>query len=92
MDKKTRPSGCKLIAANGSNILTWHHQVLSVHQANGRRYTQDFLLADVTCPILKAIFFSTNIIAVDFCGQRLVDLNEPRVNAPCHSTQTQTQT
>ena len=74
-DKKTRPLGCKLIAANGSNILTWGHQLLSVHLANGRSYTQDFLLADVTRPILGANFFSANNIAIDLRGQRLIDLN-----------------
>ena len=51
MDKKTQPPGCKLVAANGSNILGWGHQLLSAHQANGRSYAQDFLLADVSRPI-----------------------------------------
>ena len=74
-DKKTRPPGCKLIAANGSNILTWGHQLLSVHLANGRSYPQDFLLADVTRPLLGASFFSANNIAIDLRGQHLIDLN-----------------
>ena len=74
-DKKTRPLGCKLIAANGSNILTWGHQLLSVHLANGRSYTQDFLLVDIMRPILGANFFSANNIAIDLRGQRLIDLD-----------------
>ena len=74
-DRKTRPPGCKLIAANGSNILTWGHQLLSVHLGNGRSYPQNFLLADVTHPILGANFFSANNIAIDLRGQRLIDLN-----------------
>ena len=75
MDKKTRPAGYKLIVANGSNIFPRSHQLLSVHLEHGRRYTQDFLLADVTRPVRGANFFSTNNIAIDLRDQQLIDLN-----------------
>lgn len=64
-----------LTAANGSKINTWGRRKLHLLLGNGRKYTQEFYLADVTRPILGANFFTSNNIAINLRSRRLIDLN-----------------
>ena len=64
-----------LMAANGLKIDTWGHRTLTLNFGNKRTFRQDFYLADVTCPILGANFFTANNVAIDVRSRRLIDLN-----------------
>ena len=66
-----RPSAL-LEAVNGSKIRTYGHKQITL-SVNGRKYAWQFLVADVTQPLLGADFLCSNTLMVDVKGQRLVD-------------------
>ena len=55
-DKRKRIPTENLTAANGSKINTWGRRVITFTLGQGKRYHQNFYLADVARPILGAIF------------------------------------
>ena len=72
LDTRTRQSGPPLLAANGSSIRTYGTHTLSLHFASNT-YQWDFVIADVSCPLLGADFLRSNSLLVDLKGKRLVD-------------------
>ena len=71
-------SGCiagtdtNLIAANSSRILTYGYQTLQLSFA-GSKYKWDFIVADVSTPIIGADFFTNFNLLVDVANRRLVN-------------------
>ena len=74
IDKKSRPPSDPLMAANGSLIKTWGKRKVPLLLGQGRSFTQEFHVADVTEPILGADFFITNDLAIDMARRRLIDM------------------
>ena len=55
-------------------VLQFAHMVASKqHSINVQRYVWQFIVADVTQPLLGADFLCSNTLMVDVKGQRLVD-------------------
>ena len=75
MEDRRRPAETPLAAANGTGIRTWGRRNIHLKLGN-RNFWQDFILADVTRPILGADFFATNYILPDLARKRLVDAEE----------------
>ena len=71
-------SGCSpgtdthLIAANGSRILTYGYKSLQLSFA-GSNYKWDFIVADVSIPIIGADFLANFNLLVDVANRRLVN-------------------
>ena len=90
LDRCTRQTGPSLLAANGSSIRTYGTRTLSLHFASNT-YQWNFVVADVSRPLLGADFLRSNSLLVDLQGKRLVDaatfhsvpLSSTRVFAPC---------
>ena len=61
-----------LLAANGSSIKTYGTRTLSLHFAFDT-YKWDFVITDVSRPLLGADFLRSNSLLVDLKGRRLVD-------------------
>ena len=72
LDTRTRQQGPPLLAANGSSIRTYGTRRLSLHFASNTYYW-NFIIADVTRPLLGADFLRSNSLLVDLEGKRLVD-------------------
>ena len=72
LDTRTQPPGPPLTAANGSSIRTYGTRRLSLHFASNE-YQWNFVIADVTRPLLGADFLRSNSLLVDLKGKRLVD-------------------
>ena len=72
LDTRTRQPGPPLLAANGSSIRTYGTRRLSFHFASNT-YHWNFIIADVTRPLLGADFLRSNSLLVDLKGKRLVD-------------------
>jgi transposase InsO family protein len=71
-DTRTRHAVPSLQAANGSTIRTYGSREMTL-TINGRNFTWNFILADVTQPLIGADFLCANTLMVDIKGQRLVD-------------------
>ena len=67
---RTRQPGPPLLAANGSSITTT--RTLCLHFAS-KTYQWNFLLANVTHPLLGADFLRSHSLLVNLKGRRLVD-------------------
>ena len=71
-------SGCttgtdtNLIATNGSRILTYSCKTLQLSFA-GSKYKWDFIVADVSTPIISADFLTNFNLLVDMANRRLVN-------------------
>ena len=75
LEDRRKPTQTPLAAANGTGIKTWGRR--TIHLKLGKRdFWQEFILAEVTRPILGADFFSTNYILPDLARKRLVDGSE----------------
>ena len=72
LDKRTRPLGPCLIAANGSSIKTYGTNTLSICFAS-KTYQWTFTIAEVSRPLLGADFLRSNALLVDLQRKRLVD-------------------
>ena len=72
LDTRTKQPGPPLLAANGSSIKTYGTRRLSLHFASNT-YHWNFIIADVTRPLLGADFLRSNSLLVDLKGKRLVD-------------------
>ena len=86
---RTKQPGPQLLAANGSSIRTFGTRTLSLHFASNA-YQWDFIVAEVSRPLLGADFLLSNSQLVDLKGKRLMDaatyhsiaLHSTRVSAP----------
>ena len=71
-------SGCiagtdtNLIAANGSRMLTYSYKTLQLSFA-GSKYKWDFIVADISTPIIGADFLANFNLLVDMANHRLVN-------------------
>ena len=83
LDTRTRQLGPPLVAANGSSIRTYGTRTLSLHFASGT-YQWNFIVADVSRPLLGADFLRSNSLLVDLKRKRLVDAASYH-SAPLHS-------
>lgn len=72
-DKSHGPSGFQLHAANGSKIRTYGTRFAKTGLGLRRRFSWNFLLADVTNAIIGADFLSHFGLLVDLGHRRLVD-------------------
>ena len=75
MEDRKRATQAPLRAANSSLINTWGKR--NIRLTLGKRsYWQEFILAEVTRPILGANFFATNFVLPDLARKRLLDGSE----------------
>ena len=72
LDTRTGQSGPSLKAANGSSIKTYGVRTTTLKLAS-RQFKWNFIIADVTRPLLGADFLRANALLVDLKGKRLVD-------------------
>lgn len=72
LETRTRKPGPPLLAANGSSIQTYGTRTLSLSFLS-KTYMWNFLLADVSRPLLGADFLRAHSLLVDLKGKRLVD-------------------
>ena len=72
------PKTQSLIAANGTQITTWGRKNIKLHfgVGNGRAFTQEFYVANVTEPILGADFFINNKLVIDLANSCLLDIHD----------------
>ena len=71
-DTRSGCTGPKLEAANGTIIRSYGTRNISL-KINGCSFTWEFVIADVTQPLLGADFLCSYNLMVDIKGQRLVD-------------------
>ena len=69
--RSTQP-GVSLVAANGSTIRTFGKRTITLRFAM-KQYKWDFVIAEVSRPLLGADFLQANSLLVDLKGKRLVD-------------------
>ena len=72
LDTRIEQPGHTLTAANGSRINTCGTRTVSLHIAS-RKYKWNFVVADVSRPLLGADFLRSESLLVDLKGKRLVD-------------------
>ena len=72
LDTRSHHPSALLEAVNGSKIRTYGHKQITL-SINGRKYVWQFMVADVTQPLLGADFLCSNTLMVHVKGQRLVD-------------------
>ena len=72
LDTRTNEAGPSLKAANGSSIKTYGVRSTKLRFAS-RQYKWNFVVADVSRPLLGADFLPANSLLVDLKGKRLVD-------------------
>ena len=72
LDTRSHRPSAWLEVVNGSTIRTYGHKQITL-SINGRKYVWQFVVADVTQPLLGADFLCSNTLMVDVKGQRLVD-------------------
>ena len=65
--------GGLIITANGQSLKIYGTKRIHIVIAN-KKYTWDFIVADVTLPILGADFLAAHKLAVDIAGQRLIPI------------------
>ena len=68
------PTNIRLTAANGSPIHTYGTCPVEI-TISGKTYTWDFIIADVTLPIIGADFLAQFHLLVDVHHRRLIDAN-----------------
>lgn len=73
LNKSSKPALLKLYAANNTRINTYGNQRFSLDLGLRRQFIWDFVVADVSRPILGADFLNRFGLLVDVCRQRLVD-------------------
>lgn len=71
-DARSQTSDLQLEAANGSTIATYGKKSFTL-SFNGRKFQWEFVIANVTQPLLGADFLCAHTLMVDVQGQRLVD-------------------
>ena len=69
---RTKPCGQALQAANGSTIRTYGTRMVPLYIGT-RRYEWNFVIANVSRPLLGADFLRANTFLVDLAGKTLVD-------------------
>lgn len=67
------PSDFKLYAANSSSIKTYGKQLISLDLGLRRRFKWNFIIADVSRPIIGADFLKEYGLLVDIKQKRLID-------------------
>jgi hypothetical protein len=89
-DKKNKSDNGSLIAANGSKILSYGKRKLAL-QFDPSRFTQSFVVADVSQPILGANFFAKNHLLIDLARSQIVQAEDwvEIPASPCTNTSTE---
>ena len=72
MVTRTTQPGVSLVAANGSTIQTFGKRTITLRFAL-KQYKWEFVIAEVSRPLLGADFLRANSLLVDLRGRRLVD-------------------
>ena len=80
LDTRTNEAGPSLKAANGSCIKTYGVRSTKLRFAS-HQYKWNFVVADVSLPLLGADFLRANSLLVDLKGKCLVDR---RLTSPFH--------
>lgn len=86
--KIKQPSSYNLYAANGTPIKTYGREVKSLNFGLRRQFNWEFLIADVTKPIIGADFLAAFGLVIDIKNKRILDQNT-QLGVNCHSIQTQ---
>lgn len=73
-ERKCNSPSSSLSAANGTSIRTWGKRTFTLHFGHKKLLTHEFVLADVTRPILGADFFIQHDLLIDLKGRRLMSL------------------
>jgi hypothetical protein len=74
-DRRNQSEGGSLIAANGSKIQSYGKRELAL-QFGTSKFTQVFMVADVSQPILGANFFSKNHLLIDLAHAQIVQADD----------------
>ena len=77
---RTKQPGTSQVAANGSTIKTYGTRSIPLWLAS-KQYRWDFIIAEVSRPLLGADFLRANSLLVDVKGKRLVEA-ETYVSSP----------
>lgn len=72
-DRSKGPSGYNLVAANSSVIHTFGRKTLSLSLGLRRQYPWEFVIADVSRPLLGSDFLSYHGILIDIKNKKLID-------------------
>lgn len=72
-DKRNKVSGTQLLAANSTKINTYGTRRISLDLGLRRNFSWDFILTDVSKPIIGADFLKKTGIIVDIKNKRLLD-------------------
>ena len=73
MPNKLSPSDFKLYAANSSSIKTYGKQLINLDLGLRRRFKWNFIIAEVSKPIIGADFLKAHGLLVDIKQRRLID-------------------
>lgn len=82
------PDPYKLYAANGATINTYGKQIMSLDLGLRRSFVYEFIVADVTKPILGADFLGDYGLLIDISNKKLID-NTTQLKANCIERQTE---
>ena len=74
-DKKRAQPTEALEAANGSSVPVYGRRTVALNFGSDRLFNHNFLLADVTKPLLGVDFFNSNNIGIDTRRRRMIDLS-----------------
>lgn len=85
--KTKQPSSYNLYAANGTPIKTYGREIKSLNLGLRRQFTWEFLIAEVTRPIIGADFLAAFGLVIDLKNKRIID-QSTKLNASCHAIQT----
>ena len=72
MAMRTAQPGASLVAASGSTIRTFRKHTITLRFAM-KQYRWDFVIAEVSRPLLGVDFLWANSLLVDLRGKRLMD-------------------
>lgn len=84
--KARQPSSYNLYAANGSPIRTYGREIKTLNLGLRRQFTWEFLIADVTRPIIGADFLAAFGLMIDLKNKRIVD-QSTNLKMHCHTAQ-----
>ena len=83
-DRVSRGQAPPLTAANGSAINSFTRKTIQL-QLNGKRYSADFITADVPSAILGADFLRRHKLLIDMSNRCLIDTTDGSI-LPCWAT------
>lgn len=84
--KSRKPDTYSLYAANGTPIKTYGRELKNINLGLRRPFNWEFLIADVTRPIIGADFLATFGLMIDLKNKRIID-ETTKLKAKCFAIQ-----